>query len=197
MHGSTAGARGRRWRRCRQLRSCLRQPTPCSRARCRSRKRQRLFLRPHTNASSWRLPERELGPGEGCGAQARLAAIDPEHLHDCQVEAQRFRTWRTDLGNVAFQGEFPPEVGVPFIQRLDAETDRLWRAAVSTSELDRGSGMRRAPSRGWSRRKGRGKGRRGRPRDRVRHQRVPAWSRRAGRALPHRRRRADSRLIGA
>ncbi|MET1003676.1 MAG: HNH endonuclease signature motif containing protein, partial [Acidimicrobiia bacterium] len=53
----------------------------------------------------------------------------PEHLHDCQVDAQRFRTWRTELGNVAFQGELPPEIGVPFIQRLDAETDRLWRAA--------------------------------------------------------------------
>ena len=35
----------------------------------------------------------------------RLAAIEPEQLHERQVEAQWFRSWRTDLGNVAFQGE--------------------------------------------------------------------------------------------
>ena len=72
---------------------------------------------------------KSLGPVKDAARKVRLAAIDPEHLHDCQVDAQRFRTWRTELGNVAFQGELPPEVGVPFIQRLDAETDRLWHAA--------------------------------------------------------------------
>ena len=59
----------------------------------------------------------------------RLAAIDPDVLHQQQVDAQRFRTWKNDLGNLAFQGELPPDVGVPFVSRLDRETDRCWRAA--------------------------------------------------------------------
>ena len=58
-----------------------------------------------------------------------LAAIDPEQLHAKQLEAQRFRSWKTDLGNIAFQGELAPEAGVAFVRRLDAETDRCWRRA--------------------------------------------------------------------
>jgi len=59
----------------------------------------------------------------------RHEVLDAVALHDQQVAARRFRWWRNDLGNVAYAGELPPEQGVPFVNRLDAETDRLWRAA--------------------------------------------------------------------
>jgi hypothetical protein len=63
------------------------------------------------------------------GRKRRLGAIDPEDLHRRQHLARSFRHWRTDLGMVGFAGELPPEVGVPFVNRLDAETDRLRRQA--------------------------------------------------------------------
>ncbi len=72
---------------------------------------------------------RSLGPVKDLARKHHLAAIDPEKLHEQQVDAQRFRTWKNDLGNIAFQGELPPDVGVPFVKRLDAATDRCWRAA--------------------------------------------------------------------
>ena len=59
----------------------------------------------------------------------RVRAIDPEELHRLQHEAQTWRHWRTALGNVGFAGELPPEFGIPIANRLDAETDRLWRQA--------------------------------------------------------------------
>lgn len=59
----------------------------------------------------------------------RVRAIDPEELHRRQHEAQTFRHWRTALGNVGFAGELPPELGTPIVNRIDAETDRLWRKA--------------------------------------------------------------------
>jgi hypothetical protein len=59
----------------------------------------------------------------------RLGAIDPEDLHRRQHEARQFRQWRTRLGMVGFAGELPPEVGLPVVNRLDAETDRLCRQA--------------------------------------------------------------------
>lgn len=59
----------------------------------------------------------------------RVRAIDPEELHALQHAAQTFRHWRTSLGMVAFAGELPPEIGVPIMNRLDAETDRLWQRA--------------------------------------------------------------------
>jgi hypothetical protein len=30
---------------------------------------------------------------------------------------------------IGFAGELPPEVGIPIMNRLDAETDRLWQRA--------------------------------------------------------------------
>ena len=59
----------------------------------------------------------------------RVRAIAPDELHRRQHEAQTFRHWRTALGNVGFAGELPPELGIPIVNRLDAETDRLWRKA--------------------------------------------------------------------
>jgi Domain of unknown function (DUF222) len=61
--------------------------------------------------------------------QRRVRSIDPEDLHQRQQEAREFRHWRTALGTVGFAGELPPEVGVPFVNQLEAETDRLWKKA--------------------------------------------------------------------
>jgi hypothetical protein len=57
----------------------------------------------------------------------RVRAIDPEELHSLQHAARHARHWRTRLGNIAITVELPPEFGVPFTNRLDAETDRLWQ----------------------------------------------------------------------
>jgi hypothetical protein len=59
----------------------------------------------------------------------RLRAIDPEELHAMQLAAMHHRTWTTALGTIAYAGELPPELGIPFVNRLDAETDRLWLKA--------------------------------------------------------------------
>jgi hypothetical protein len=93
---------------------------------------------------------KSLGPVKDAACKHQLEAIDPEELHGRQVDAQRFRTWKNDLGNIAFAGELPPEVGVPFVNRLDAVTDRLWRAASRDSDDGRGSGTRHVRSHGWS-----------------------------------------------
>ena len=59
----------------------------------------------------------------------RLSAIDPEDLHRRQHRERRFRFWRDRWGMVAFSGAVLPEIGLPFVNRLDAETDRLRRQA--------------------------------------------------------------------
>src|SRR5262245_30676574 len=59
----------------------------------------------------------------------RLRAIDPDELHARQHAAMSYRHWTTALGTIAFAGELPPELGIPFTNVLDAETDRLWLKA--------------------------------------------------------------------
>jgi hypothetical protein len=59
----------------------------------------------------------------------RLAAIDRDELHRRQVEARSVRHWIDGEGMVAGQFRLPPAAGVSFVRRLDAETDRLRRAA--------------------------------------------------------------------
>jgi hypothetical protein len=59
----------------------------------------------------------------------RLRVLNPEELHAAQQRAQAFRHWRTALGTVGFTGELPPEIGLPIMNRIDAETDRLWQRA--------------------------------------------------------------------
>ncbi len=63
----------------------------------------------------------------------RVRAVDPEELHRLQHEAKTFRHWRTRLGTVAGVFDLPPEIGVPFISRIEAETDRLWQKAKGAS----------------------------------------------------------------
>src|SRR5579884_1263573 len=64
----------------------------------------------------------------------RVRAVDPEELHSLQQRARVFRHWRTRLGMVGFSGELPPEVGIPIINRLDAETDRLWKSEAGSED---------------------------------------------------------------
>jgi hypothetical protein len=59
----------------------------------------------------------------------RLEAVDPADLHRRQVQARELRHWQDDLGMVWLRGALPPEVGIPFVNRLDAETDRVRRLA--------------------------------------------------------------------
>jgi hypothetical protein len=63
----------------------------------------------------------------------RLRAIDPEELHALQHARMYHRHWITALGTTRYEGELPPESGVPFTNQLDAETDRLWLKAHQTA----------------------------------------------------------------
>jgi len=59
----------------------------------------------------------------------RLGSIDVDELHRRQHKARQFRHWRNELGNICVRGELTPELGVPFVNALDAETDRVRKAA--------------------------------------------------------------------
>ena len=48
-----------------------------------------------------------------------------DEIHRRRLAARQLRHWTNELGNVAFCGELPPEQGLPFINRLEAETDRV------------------------------------------------------------------------
>ena len=70
----------------------------------------------------------------------RVRAIDPEELHRMQHANMHARISRTWLGNVAITMEFPPELGVPIENRLNAETDRLWRKSRQDANRQRAAG---------------------------------------------------------
>ena len=59
------------------------------------------------------------------GRRRRLASLDVEELHRRQHQAREWRQWRDDTGMVRMAGALPPELGVPFANRLEAETDRI------------------------------------------------------------------------
>ena len=95
------------------------------------------------------------------GRKCRHRAAGIDDIHRRQVAARAFRHWKNDLGNIAFCGELPPETGVPFVNRLEAECDRVRRdakrAGSAAEERDayradafvrmfNESGGRRAPS---------------------------------------------------
>jgi hypothetical protein len=62
------------------------------------------------------------------GRKKRLAAIDPDDLHRQQHAARCHRHWRDEMGMVRLSGAMVPEIGVPFMNRLDVMTSREWRA---------------------------------------------------------------------
>lgn len=59
----------------------------------------------------------------------RLEAISAEELAARQRKARAFRHWEDELGMIRFSGGLEPLVGVPIMNRLDAEADRIRRAA--------------------------------------------------------------------
>lgn len=61
--------------------------------------------------------------------RVRLGAMDRDGLHEEQHRSRSVQHWVDELGMVAGRFRLPPEVGVPFASRLDAETDRMRRAA--------------------------------------------------------------------
>ena len=63
------------------------------------------------------------------GRDRRQRAADPEELAARQRKARSFRHWLDELGMTCFSGKLTPEVGVPFISRLEAETKRLAKEA--------------------------------------------------------------------
>jgi len=68
----------------------------------------------------------------GLRAEARrvvLGARDRDELHREQHASRSVRHWIDELGMVAGNFRLPPAVGVPFVNRLDAATDRGRRAA--------------------------------------------------------------------
>jgi hypothetical protein len=79
----------------------------------------------------------------------RVRAIDPEELHRRQHKAQTWRHWRTSLGMVAFAGELPPEIGIPIVNRIDAETDRLWRETRRYAKQDANGAAGGGPGAGF------------------------------------------------
>jgi hypothetical protein len=58
----------------------------------------------------------------------RLERIEPEELRARQRTARTFRHWRDDLGMFRFDASLLPEDGVALLNRIEAESDRLWRA---------------------------------------------------------------------
>ncbi len=59
----------------------------------------------------------------------RMNAIPPEKLHERQHAARSVRHWRDELGMIAGSFRLAPEVGLPFVTRLDREAQRHRRAA--------------------------------------------------------------------
>ena len=59
----------------------------------------------------------------------RAKAIPAEALHGRQRAARSIRHWRDDLGMIAGTFRLTPEVGVPFVNRLERDAQRLRRAA--------------------------------------------------------------------
>ena len=59
----------------------------------------------------------------------RVKAVRAEELYAAQRAAREVRHWRDELGMVCGRFRLPPDVGVPFINRLDRATNRLRREA--------------------------------------------------------------------
>ena len=72
---------------------------------------------------------RSLGVLRDAARDRRVEAIPAGELHERQRRRREVRYWRDKLGMVCFRGALTPEVGVAFVNRLDAETDRVRRAA--------------------------------------------------------------------
>jgi hypothetical protein len=59
----------------------------------------------------------------------RVEALTPEELYATQRARRECTHWRDELGMVCGRFALTPDVGVPFVNRLDADTDRARREA--------------------------------------------------------------------
>jgi hypothetical protein len=66
----------------------------------------------------------------------RLASVDRDELHRRQWAARSVRHWVDGEGMIAGTFCLPPEVGLPFVNRLDAQTDRIRRSARREGNTD-------------------------------------------------------------
>lgn len=66
----------------------------------------------------------------------RQEAVDPEELERRRRHARSLRHWIDELGMVCVSARLTPEVGVPVLSRLEAETEREWRAGNRDSTPD-------------------------------------------------------------
>ncbi|MBV8692480.1 MAG: HNH endonuclease [Actinobacteria bacterium] len=64
----------------------------------------------------------------------RLGSMDVDELARRQRKARCYRHWRDELGMVRGTFALTPEVGVPIVNGLDAEADRLRKAAKKQGE---------------------------------------------------------------
>lgn len=60
--------------------------------------------------------------------ERKLASTPPEKLHDEQLAARRFRSWRDRLGMVRIDAALPPETGIPLVNRVERLAARLVRS---------------------------------------------------------------------
>lgn len=70
-----------------------------------------------------------LRPVKDLARKRRCEGITPEELYARQRAAREFKHWRDELGMIRFRGALPPDTGISFVNRLDAQTDREWRTA--------------------------------------------------------------------
>jgi hypothetical protein len=70
--------------------------------------------------------------------KTRAKAIPAEQLHARQHAARSVRHWRDELGMIAGTFRLTPDVGVPFVNRLERGAQRLRRAAKSRGDTVEG-----------------------------------------------------------
>lgn len=70
------------------------------------------------------------------GRKRRAAAISAEELADRRHKARSFRHWIDEMGMIRFSGAFAPLVGIPLINRLEAEADRIAREARRAGSIE-------------------------------------------------------------
>jgi HNH endonuclease len=77
-----------------------------------------------------------LGVLRDAARDQRVRAIPVEWLHAEQRRRRSIRHWRDEFGMICGRFMLTPDVGVGFVNRLDAETDRVRRAARRGGETE-------------------------------------------------------------
>ena len=81
-------------------------------------------------------PTTDLNQLRQAARDRRLEAMDRNDLHRQQHKARRVHTGRNRLGMVCGSFELPPEVGVPFVRRLELRANKLRNAAKQRAKED-------------------------------------------------------------